>query len=123
MKKYIILTILSLSLIGISSCEKNDEARKVVYQISDNQSGFEVSYRNASGEVKKEQVIPESKEDVWKYTFEAREGEIIYVSGIYDDVTTGIKVQILLDGKLFKEKSSLYDTLNYVIVSGTVPFE
>lgn len=106
-----------------SSCERNDEAVKVVYKITDNQSGFTVKYRNSSGELQNEEVIPLSKEDEWKHSFVSEEGEIVYVSAIYDDVNTGINVQILLDGKAYKQASSLYDTLNFVTVSGSIPYE
>ncbi len=118
--KYLCFLLLSLLF---TSCEKNDEIRKAEYRISDNQTGFEVSYRDENGEMQKQDVTPASKEDTWRYSFNVREGDILYISGIYDDINTGIKVQILLGGKLYKEKSSLYDTLNYVIVSGTVPYE
>ncbi|MDZ7740497.1 MAG: hypothetical protein U5Q03_01730 [Bacteroidota bacterium] len=122
MKRFKYLWIFTISL-AMASCEKNDEVRKAEYRISDNQTGFEVSYRDEKGEMQKQTVIPASKEDTWKYSFEAREGDILYVSGIYDDISSGIRVQILLDNKLYKERSSLYDTLNFVIVSGTVPFK
>lgn len=123
LKQIRFLTLFIVVALIVSSCESNDEAVKVVYKISDNQSGFTVNYRNSGGELQSEQVMPLSKEDEWKHSFVSEEGEIVYVSAIYDDVNTGIKVQILLDGKVYKQASSLYDTLSFVTVSGSIPYE
>lgn len=122
-KKTSTLFLISALVLLFSSCEKNDEAAKVVYKITDNQSGFTVKYRNSEGELLSEQVTPTSKEDEWKHSFNSKEGEIVYVSAIYDDINTGIKVQILLDGKVYKQASSLYDTLNFVTLSGSIPYK
>lgn len=119
MKKLIYL----LFLISLFACETNNEEKIITYRITDNESGFMVTYKNETGELVSEIIINNSSEDIWKYRFNATEGNIIYVSANYKDINTGIKVEILINGKVFKQSESLYDTLNFVTVSGTVPFE
>lgn len=112
-----------LLFISLLACETNNEEKNITYRISDNESGFSVTYKNEAGELVSENVITNSMEDIWQYNFDTKEGEIIYVSANYKDINTGIIVEILIDGKVFKQSESLYDTLNFVTVSGTVPYE
>lgn len=119
-RKILIIIIFITTLI---SCEKNDEQRNLTYRVSENESGFVVTYKNANGEMITETVDISSGEDVWEYSFKAQEGDIYYVSAIYKDINTGIRVQALIDGKTAGQNSSLYDTLLYVITSGTIPYE
>lgn len=104
------------------ACNKAEE-KKVTYLISRSVSGFDVNYRNADGLVVKEKVISESAEDQWSYNFIAEEGDIVFVSAIYKDISSAINVQVIIDGKVYKQGSSKQDTVNYVTVSGTVPFD
>ena len=119
MKK--ILTLMLLSVI-FTACEKEHD-QGIKYLITDNSSGFIVNYRDAAGNVINKTVIVASAEDQWTYSYNAEEGEIVFVSAIYKDINSSIKIQILIDGKVYKQGSSKYDTINYVTVSGTVPFE
>jgi hypothetical protein len=52
----------------------------------------------------------------------AEEGSIIFVSAKYTDINSAIKVQLKLDGKIYKEGSSTADTIRFVTVSGTIPY-
>ena len=119
MKKYFLLILVILL---ISACEKFDEEKQVSYLISDCESGFNVTYSDENGTLIKKDVITSSAEDKWTYSFESKKGEIIYISAIYKDINSEINVQILVDDKLFKQASSKYDTLNFVTVSGTIPY-
>lgn len=119
MKKIIYILPLILFLI---SCEKTKES-KVQYVITKAISGFDVNYRTSDGDLVTESVATSSAEDRWYYTFTAEEGDIVFVSAIYKDVNSAINVQVLIDGKVYKQGSSKQDTVNYVTVSGTVPFE
>lgn len=119
MKK--ILTLMLLSVI-FTACEKEHD-QGIKYLITGNSSGFIVNYRDAAGNVINKTVIVASAEDQWTYSYNAEEGEIVFVSAIYKDINSSIKIQILIDGKVYKQGSSKYDTINYVTVSGTVPFE
>ncbi len=121
MKK--VLLAITVLFMFLASCEVNDEERRVTYQISNNDSGFSVTYKNENGKLVKENVQVISSEDVWQYQFTDLEGDIIYISAIYKDIESGITVEILLDGKVYKRESSLYDTIHFVTVSGTIPYK
>jgi len=119
MKKILLITaILFLALTG---CEKESE-QAVTYRITNSDSGFEVNYLDGNGVLQHEQVATQSAQDIWTYSFDAFEGDIVFVSAIYKDINSAIKVQVLLNGKVYKEGSSTSDTTKYVVVSGTVPF-
>lgn len=117
-KAFYISIILLLSLTG---CEK-DSKHPVMYRITESDSGYDVNYRDGDGVLQSEEVITQSAEDVWSYSFEALEGDIVFVSAIYKDLNSAIKVQVFIDGKIYKEGSSVGDTTSYVVVSGTVPY-
>lgn len=103
------------------SCQK--EEKQVLYQITESTSGFQVNYRGADGSLIKKDIENSSAEDVWQYSYTAEEGDIVFVSAIYKDITSAIDVRILIDGKVYKQGSSSQDTVKYVTVSGTVPFD
>jgi choline kinase len=119
MKK--LLYILPVLLLLIS-CQKENE-KKVSYLITKSVSGFSVNYRNVDGTLIKENIEVSSAEDRWQYEFMAEEGDIVFVSAIYKDINSAINVQVIVDGKVYKQGSSKQDTVKYVTVSGTVPFE
>lgn len=104
------------------SCEK-DQEKMVSYVITKSVSGFDVNYSLADGSLQMESVQTASGEDRWTRAFMAKEGDIVFVSAIYKDIASEIVVQVLIDGKVYKQGSSKHDTVNYVTVSGTVPFE
>ena len=104
------------------SCEK-EYSKSVVYKISKNESGFSVQYRDVNGQLQKENVSVASKEDIWKYSFDAEQGDILFLAVGYKDVNTSCKVEILVDGKTYKQGYSSGDTINYLIVSGTIAYE
>lgn len=116
-----IIYIIPLIVI-LFSCEKTKE-KQISYIITKPISGFDVNYRTADGTLMKEKRETTSAEDRWSYSFIAEEGDIVFVSAIYKDITSAINVQILIDGKVYKQGSSNQDTVSYVTVSGTVPFE
>jgi hypothetical protein len=121
MKKTRIIYVLTFLLLLIS-CQKTNE-KQINYIVTKSISGFDVNYRTADGTLIKEKVETTSAEDRWTYSFVAEEGDIVFLSTIYKDISSAINVQILIDGKVYKQGSSKYDTVNYVTVSGTVPFE
>ncbi len=119
MKK--ILYIIPLVII-LFSCEKTKE-KQVSYIITKSISGFDVNYRIADGTLISEKIEAASAEDRWSYSYTAEEGDIVFVSAIYKDIASAIDVQVLIDGKVYKQGSSKQDTVWFVTVSGTVPFE
>jgi hypothetical protein len=121
MLKKIFIPSIALILFA-TACEKESKI-DVYYLITDSSTGFEVNYRDRDGILQNEKITTQSAEDTWTYSYEAMEGDIVFVSAIYKDISSAIKVQILLDGKIFKEGASTGDTTKYVTVSGTVPFK
>ena len=103
------------------ACEQNNSV-KVVYYITDSDSGFEVNYNNENGELINENIVTQSESDVWTYEFIGEKGDIVFVSAIYYDSESKLKVQIRMDGKVYKEGYSKHDTTGYLVVSGTVPY-
>lgn len=109
-------------LLFLFSCQK-DREKQVSYLVTRAISGFDVNYRAADGALISEHIVTSSAQDEWKYHFTAEEGDIVFVSASYDDIASAIAVQILIDGKVYKQGSSAQDTIKFVTVSGTVPFE
>lgn len=116
--KFIIAIVL---FIGLASCEKSTEHR-VEYRITESVSGFDVRYMDGTGQFISEGVTTQSAQDTWKFSFQADEGGIVFVSANYKDPASAIKVQIMIDGKVYKQASSKNDTVSFITVSGVVPF-
>lgn len=94
----------------------------VKYTATDATSDFSIQYRDASGQLHSEQVQAESSLDKWEYSFMSGQGDIVYLSGKYEDPESALKLMISIDGKVYKQSSSVGDTLKYLIVSGSVPY-
>ncbi len=118
MKKFILIVAI---LMVILSCEKRED-KQVKYIATDATSAYTISYRNAAGEIITRNIAAQSKTDRWIQTFTAEQGQIVYLSGIYKDIESGLKLMILVDGKVYKQGSSSGDTVNYLTVSGVVPY-
>ena len=117
----IFIVLLSILLMLTIGCEKESK-QKVTYRITNSVSGFEVNFLDDENVLRNEKIFTQSEEDIWLYSFYALKGDIVFVSAIYKDINSALKVQVLLNGKVFKEGSSISDTTNYVTVSGTIPF-
>jgi hypothetical protein len=119
----IILFALFVSAFFIS-CEKQIDEAKVMYRIINFQDGFTVSFRHLNDTLEKEIVTgPYTLATPWQFTFMAQPGDIVYVA-MTDTVENSFsRVQILLNGKIYKEKSRSDDRFMPVVVSGVVPFE
>jgi len=111
-----------LGLILLVACQKEQGPVNVQYRVVDGYSDTEITWRNAAGELKSEIIAFESGADQWIQSYEIEKGEIVYLAGIYHDSVSSVKLQILIDGKVYKEKLSENDPGKYVVVSGTVPF-
>jgi hypothetical protein len=112
-------TLIFLVLLAVS-CEKDTE-RQVVYRITDSVSGFDVRYFDESGQMVSEKVTVQSAQDTWNYSFTAEDGGIVFVSANYKDAESAIKVQVLVDGKVYKQAASKNDTVSFITVSGVIP--
>ncbi len=116
------LTFLLLVFVFIlPSCEKEPEPRQIVYEITRSVSGFDVNYLDKNGILIQESVDVNSAEDIWRYNFTATPRSIVFVSANYKDINSAINVKIKVDGKVYKQASTKYDTTMYVTVSGVVP--
>lgn len=120
MKKYITIAILSIFL--LTSCNKSNQ-KKVTYITTGSISAYNLQYVNDQNVLIKEVVEPQSAQDTWKYEFMSDQGEIVYINGIYKDINSALKIQLLVDGKVYKQGSTQGDTLKYLVVSGVVPYD
>jgi len=120
MRKFIYISVVFLIL---SACGKDDEKVNVSYKVSNAFADTEVSYRNNSTQIITELIEFESGEDVWNYNMQLQRGEIVYLSAMYQDTASSVKIQILVDGKVYKQGSSNNEPEKYIIVSGTIPFK
>jgi len=118
--RYIIIAILGIFI--LSSCEKREE-KSVKYIATNAISDYNLSYRLPSGELKTKTITASSMQDQWSYSFIADQGDIVFVSGNYKDINSGLNIRILVDGKVYKQGSSIGDTVKFVTVSGVVPYE
>jgi len=115
MKKYIFIL-----LIMLNACEKNNSS-EVTYRVTDSVSGFDVRYLDESGQMISEKISVQSALDVWQYSFEGNEGDIVFISTNYKDPASAIKVQIMINGKLYRQSASKNDTISFVTASGVIP--
>lgn len=120
MKNKIALISLFLTTL-LAGCERNEE-KQVKYLATGSVSEYSITYRATGGNLVTETVEAQSQTDKWSYSFVANQGEILYLSGFYKDVNSGLKLMVLVDGKVYKQSSSLGDTISYLIVSGVVPY-
>jgi len=117
------LAFIIVILVVIAVACNKPRPKEVVYQVTGAVSAYNLQYLDGQNALIKEEVTPQSKQDVWEYGFEAEEGDVVYVNGKYNDINSGLKIQVLIDGKIYKQASSEGDTVNYLVVSGTIPYE
>jgi hypothetical protein len=116
-----ILYVLLLVLL-FSACNKEDETIIVQYKASNGYSNTQIKYRNAEGVLVSENINFVGGEDIWTYSFDGKKGDIVFVSARYYDSNSSITLQILLDGKVFKEGTSNNETDEILTISGTIPY-
>ena len=119
MKNTIILII--ISIITFTACEKRED-KMVKYVATDATSDYTINYRDESGTLQTQTISAESAQDKWNYSFKLDQGEIVYLSGKYNDINSALKLTIYIDGKVYKQSNSIGDTLKYLTVSGVVPY-
>jgi len=118
--KNTIITII-ISLIAFTACEKRAD-KMVKYVATDAISDYTLNYRDETGTLQTKTVAAESAVDKWNYSFIVEQGEIVYLSGKYNDINSALKLIIYVDGKIYKQSNSVGDTLKYLTVSGVVPY-
>lgn len=119
MKKIIALLLITTAL---ASCEKESEEKRVTYLVSDATSEVSFSYTDHEGNLVNLKETFNSKEDIWQTSFEAKKGDIVYISAQYADSASSVALSILINGKVFKKATSNNDPGKFVTVSGTIPY-
>jgi hypothetical protein len=117
-----ILVIFVFVLFTIACVKENDKV-PVQYRVSSAYAETEISFRNDQQDIITEIYPFQSGEDIWTWSGQLLKGEIVYLSTRYTDSASSVKVQILVDGKIYKESSSNNEPNKYLIVSGTVPLD
>lgn len=121
MKQIFLTVIVAVVLIG---CEKHKNNVSVVYRITDFENGCIVKYRVGSDTLIQESVTGTyTLSTPWKCSFQAEPGEIVYLNVTDTTENSFSKIQILLDGKVYKEKSRTDDRFMPMTISGVIPFE
>lgn len=111
-----------LILVLISGCVKEPDPVRVSYRISQAYAPVEISYRDHIGNQQTRTVSFESILDTWQESLSMQPGEIVYLSAFYSDSLSSVKVQILTNGKVYKEAASVREPDKYLIVSGVIPY-
>ncbi len=106
----------------LTSCQKQNTV-SIKYLISKASSTYDLQYKDQNGSLLEIEVNPNSGEDIWEYSFISEEGEVVYISTKYFDTNSSINMQILIDGKVFKQTEEIGDPLKYIVVSGVVPIK
>ncbi|MDD3877381.1 MAG: hypothetical protein PHT69_12235 [Bacteroidales bacterium] len=123
MNKFLLAAFLcTLVFVSIlSSCKKDVEKKQVMYEITKSVSGFKVTYLDENNDLITQNIVTNSAEDIWRYSFEETPRNVVYVSASYKDINSAIQVKVFVDGKVYKQASTKYDTTMFVTVSGVVP--
>ena len=126
--------ILTLTLaLTFSSCQKENDPKKVTYFIKGFGSPYKVIYTYGEGSnTKVETITPHGISDTWSYSFSDIPGEItyIYVESKEDiSASMSFNVSTLINGTTFqkalyydRKKINGIDTVFYIKRSGTIPF-
>jgi len=124
MKKRMYIVLASLLSLMMFSCEKQIDEVKVTYRIINFEDGFQVYYKHLTDTLNTE-YIPGTYTlaTPWTYSFMAEPGDIVYVSMKDTIIDSFSRVQVLLNGKIFKEKIRTTDRFMPVTVSGVIPFD
>ena len=116
-----LLIILSAFLLVLIACNKNNQV-KVSYEATGAISSYSVNYLE-NGLMQEITVNPQSAQYSWNHSFIGEQGDIVYISGKYNDPNSALKMMIKIDGKIYKQASNQGDTLKYLVVSGVVPYK
>jgi hypothetical protein len=118
--RFLLLMIVVISI--ASGCHKRDD-KKVTYLVTSDATEIALQYRDESGLLQKIALQPAGGQDEWRYSFMAEQGDIVYLSGKYEEGLATLKLMITIDGKIYKQVQSTGDTIKFVTVSGVVPYD
>lgn len=114
----------------LNSCQKEQDIRKITYQIGGLKDPYKVIYLNESGETITQTITPVSASKAWKLTFNKSEGEIVYLylehKEKFSPGSMSFYAGIYVDGKAYQVARSydlsVGDTIFKIKRAGTVPF-
>jgi len=138
MKNIIIKTVFSIAIISFfifisTSCQKENDPKKVTYTIVGFGDPYKVVYAIGDGsKTKVETIKPNGISDAWSYSFSEMPGGItyLYIESKEDiSASMSFNAAILINGTTF-QKASYYDknritstdTVYVIKRSGTIPF-
>ena len=127
------LALTIVSAIAFSSCQKENDPKKVTYFIKGFGDPYKIIYTYGDGsKTKVETITPNGISDTWSYSFSDIPGEItyIYVESKEDiSASMSFNVSTLINGTTFRkalnydrQKINGTDTVYYIKRSGTIPF-
>ena len=117
-----IVLLFAMFFLLLASCTRNDQV-KIGYEATGAVSEYSLHFLDHNGTLRDTVIHPQSSQDKWDFQFMGEQGDIVYLSGIYKDPESGLKLMIKLDGKVYKQASNEGDTLKYLIVSGVIPYD
>jgi len=119
MYRYVFFILMMFFLL---SCSTERDSHIVKYIITDATTDVQIEYKNDAEEMIQLTKHFASEEDSWEYSMLLDEGDLFFLSARYLESNASVKVLILIDEKVVKEKSSENEPEKYVIVSGAVPY-
>lgn len=120
--KYLKVLVVLFILLGLTSCEKQPAEYVVTYRVLEYKDGFKVTYKMSTDTLHQEVVEGVyTLANFWQKRFYAKPGNIVYISVLDTVINSFSRVQILVDGKIFKEKTRSEDRFMPVVVSGVLP--
>lgn len=114
--------LLVLIIVALGGCHKRDD-KMVTYLVTSDATEIALQYRDGTGLLQKTTLHPAGGQDEWRHSFAAEQGDIVYLSGKYEEGHATLKLMITIDGKIYKQAQSTGDTIKYVTVSGVVPYD
>ena len=119
MKGFLALVI---CFVLMTACEKENDSVQVEYRVVNGYSETGISWRGCNEIMHTTDYLFTGAADTWNQKIEVSPGQIVYLAGIYHDTASAVTLQIMIDGKLFRQKSSKNEPGKYLVVSGTVPY-
>lgn len=121
MRTFIATILVAVVFFG---CTKAPEQHTIMYFADKATSELTISFINSEGVTQTEVVAFNSSEDAWSQKFDFEEGDIIYLSSTYESTSGAQRLQILIDGKSYKqgENELLPGEEGRITISGVVPF-
>ncbi len=119
MKKLIILLFIIYSSLACTPVTHNS----ISYLATDATADTRLQYLNKDGDLVSVQFKPKAEDDIWQYSFIADDGDIVFLAGKYKDIHSALKLMIKVNGKIYKQGSTIADTNTFLVVSGTIPYK